>query len=187
MLSRNQINIMASQLFQAQKMLIKLFNRNRLPDFSPRKPLVLAKNTGQTAIRKENGSASLASGNTGFLPKMRSCSTDMHDTSRMTKSPLTFKAIHLTFPWAKSTGSIGKNTLLLSALNRIGFFFLYYISFFFPCYLRFFFPYYIRFFFPYYLRFLSLYYIRFLFLNFIYFLYLRHFRYVILIFPAYSI
>ena len=171
MLSRNQIDIMTAQLFQAQKMLIKLFNRNRLPDFSPRKPLVLAKDTGQTAIRKENGSASLASGNTGFLPKMRSCSTDMHDTSRMTKSPLTFKAIYLTFPWAKSTGSIGKNTLLPSALNRIRFFFLYYIRFFFPCYLRF----------------LFLYYIRFLFLYFIYFLYMRHFRYVILIFPAYSI
>ena len=155
MLSRNQIDIMTAQLFQAQKMLIKLFNRNRLPDFSPRKPLVLAKDTGQTAIRKENGSASLASGNTGLLPKMRSCSTDMHDTSRMTKSPLTFKAIYLTFPWAKSTGSIGKNTLLLSELSRIGFFF------------------------PYYLRFLFLY--------FIYFLYMRHFRYVILIFPAYSI
>ena len=86
-----------------------------------------------------------------------------------------------------STGSIGKNTLLLSELSRIGFFFLYYISFFFPCYLRFLFLYDIRFFFPYYLRFLFLYYIGFLFLYFIYFLYLRHFRYVILIFPAYSI
>ena len=179
MLSRNQIDIMTAQLFQAQKMLIKLFNRNRLPDFSSRKPLILAKNTGQATVRKENSSASLASGKTGLLPKMGSCSTDMHDTSRMAKSPFPFKPIHLTFPWAKSTGSIGKNTLLLSALNRIGFFFLYYISFFFPYYLRFLFLYYIRFFFPYYLKFHFLY--------FIYFLYMRHFRHVILIFPAYSI
>ena len=155
MLSRNQINIMTAQLFQAQKMLIKLFNRNRLPDFSPRKPLILAKNTGQAAVRKENSSASLASGKTGLLPKMGSCSTDMHDTSRMAKSPFTFKPVHLTFPWAKSTGSIGKNTLLLFSSNRMKFLFLYYI--------------------------------RFLFLYFIYFPYLRHFRYFILIFPAYSI
>ena len=169
MLSRNQIDIMTAQLFQAQKMLIKLFNRNRLPDFSPRKPLVLAKNTGQTAIRKENGSASLASGNTGLLPKMRSCSTDMHDTSRMTKSPFTLKAVYLTFPWAKSTENIGKNTLFLFSLSHIRFFFLYYIKLLSLDYLRFFF----------------LDYLGFLFLYFIYFLYLRHFLYFILVFRGF--
>ena len=161
MLSRNQIDIMTAQLFQAQKMLIKLFNRNRLPDFSPRKPLILAKNTGQATVRKENSSASIASGKTGLLPKMGRCSSDMHNTSRMTKSPFSLKAVYLTFPWAKSTGRIGKNTLFLFSLNHIRFFFLYYIRFFF------------------------LYYIRFLFLYFIYFLYLRHFLYFILVFRGF--
>ena len=142
-------------------MLIKFFYRNCLSDLSPRKPLVLAKDTGQATVRKENGSTSLASGKTGLLPKMGSCSTDMHDTSRMTKSPFTLKAVYLTFPWAKSTENIGKNTLFLFSLNRIRFFFLDYLRFFFLDYLGF------------------------LFLYFIYFLYLRHFLYFILVFRGF--
>jgi hypothetical protein len=107
MLSSNKINIVTTQLFQIQKMPVQIFYGNRLSNLSPGQSLILAKNTGQATVGKENGSAALVSGKAGLLPEMGSCSSDMHSTSCMAKSTLSLQAIDPALPWTKSTGSIG--------------------------------------------------------------------------------